>query len=269
MKIAISGASGKMGKNIIIAAQQFKNIHINGALDHHSSAFIGSDVGEIAGVGHIGVTIADDINHIPEFDVLIDFTRPEGTISYLDFCRQNHKKMVIGTTGFSSEDYAKIDEASHQIGIVLSANYSVGVNLLLKLIEKTAHVIGNHTDIEIIEAHHRHKVDAPSGTALAMGNSIAGALGKKLDECAVYSREGHTGERKAGTFGFATIRAGDIVGEHTALFADIGESLEITHKATSRMTFANGAIKAALWLNQQSSGLYSMSDVLSLDDVFA
>jgi len=197
-------------------------------------------------------------------DVLIDFTRPEGTLEYMAICREYGKAMVIGTTGFDEAGKAAIRAAAEDIAIVFAANFSVGVNLVLKLLEKAAKVMGEYSDIEIVEAHHRHKVDAPSGTALAMGEAIADAMQWKLDEHAVYTREGHTGERQPQTIGFATVRAGDIVGEHTAMFADIGERVEITHKASSRMTFANGAVKSALWLKDKKSGLFDMRDVLDL-----
>ncbi len=206
----------------------------------------------------------DLLKVVDDFDVLIDFTRPEGTLEYLAFCRQHHKAMVIGTTGFDEAGKEAIRAAAEEIGIVFAANFSVGVNLVLNLLQQAAKVMGDYADIEIVEAHHRHKVDAPSGTALAMGEAIADAMNWKLDEHAVYAREGHTGERKAQTIGFATVRAGDIVGEHTAMFADIGERVEITHKASSRMTFANGAVKAASWLKNKKSGLYDMRDVLDL-----
>lgn len=202
-----------------------------------------------------------------EFDILIDFTRPESTLGYLEFCVAHHKAMVIGTTGFDDAGKQAIRAAAQHIGIVFAANFSVGVNLVLKLLEKAAQVMGDYTDIEIVEAHHRHKVDAPSGTALAMGEAIAGALGRDLKNCAVYAREGHTGERDPKSIGFATIRAGDIVGEHTAMFADIGERVEITHKASSRMTFASGAVRAASWLRSRDKGLFDMRDVLSLDRI--
>jgi len=196
--------------------------------------------------------------------VLIDFTRPEGTLEYLTFCRQHQKAMVIGTTGFDDAGKAAIRTAAEDIGIVFAANFSVGVNLMLNLLQQAASVMGEYADIEIVEAHHRHKVDAPSGTALAMGEAIADAMEWKLEDHAVYAREGHTGERKPHTIGFATVRAGDIIGEHTALFADIGERIEISHKASSRMTFAKGAVRAAVWVESRKSGLYDMRDVLNL-----
>ncbi|MGK3142910.1 4-hydroxy-tetrahydrodipicolinate reductase [Pantoea sp. C2G6] len=265
IRIAIVGAPGRMGRNLIQAAQQAEGIALGAALARPGSSLIGSDAGELAGIGKSGILIADDLRAvIDDFDVLIDFTRPEGTLEYMAICREHRKAMVIGTTGFDEAGKAAIRAAAEDIAIVFAANFSVGVNLVLKLLEQAARVMGEYADIEIVEAHHRHKVDAPSGTALAMGEAIAGAMQWKLDEHAVYSREGHTGERQPQTIGFATVRAGDIVGEHTAMFADIGERVEITHKASSRMTFANGAVKAAFWLKDKKSGLFDMRDVLDL-----
>ncbi|WP_237385354.1 4-hydroxy-tetrahydrodipicolinate reductase [Xenorhabdus sp. Sc-CR9] len=268
IRIAIVGASGRMGRNLIQAVQQLDGVTLGAALERPGSSLVGTDAGELAGIGKNGIIINDDLHHVIEhFDVLIDFTRPEGTLTYLAICRQYRKSMVIGTTGFDETGKQAIEDASREISIVFAANFSVGVNLVLKLLEKAATVMGEYTDIEIIEAHHRHKVDAPSGTALAMGESIANALGRDLKTCAVYAREGHTGERDPKSIGFATIRAGDIVGEHTAIFADIGERIEISHRASSRMTFANGAVKASMWLTDRNNGLYNMKDVLNLDDI--
>ncbi|ORM64055.1 4-hydroxy-tetrahydrodipicolinate reductase [Pantoea rodasii] len=265
IRIAIVGAPGRMGRNLIQAVQQADGVVLGAALARSGSSLLGSDAGELAGIGKVGVAITDDLlKVVDDFDVLIDFTRPEGTLEYLTFCRQHSKAMVIGTTGFDDAGKEAIRAAAEEIGIVFAANFSVGVNLVLNLLQQAAKVMGDYADIEIVEAHHRHKVDAPSGTALAMGEAIADAMSWKLDEHAVYAREGHTGERKAQTIGFATVRAGDIVGEHTAMFADIGERVEITHKASSRMTFANGAVKAAVWLKTKKSGLYDMRDVLDL-----
>jgi len=213
----------------------------------------------------VGVKVVDDLaSVVDQFDVLIDFTRPDASMAFIETCRQAGKKLVIGTTGYSDAQKALISEAAKDVAIVMAPNMSVGVNLSLKLLEMTAKVMGDYTDIEVIEAHHRHKVDAPSGTALRMGEVIADALGRDLKDCAIYGREGNTGERDRKTIGFSTIRAGDIVGEHTVMFADDGERVEITHKATSRMTFANGAIRAAVWLADKDSGLYDMQDVLGL-----
>jgi len=265
IRIAIVGAPGRMGRNLIQAVQQAEGVALGAALARSGSSLLGVDAGELAGIGKTGVIVSDDLQKVVnDFDVLIDFTRPEGTLEYLAFCRQHNKAMVIGTTGFDEAGKAAIRAAAEEIGIVFAANFSVGVNLVLNLLQQAAKVMGDYADIEIVEAHHRHKVDAPSGTALAMGEAIADAMKWNLDEHAVYAREGHTGERKAQTIGFATVRAGDIVGEHTAMFADIGERVEITNKASRRMTFANGAVKAASWLKNKKSGLYDMRDVLDL-----
>ncbi|AJF71630.1 dihydrodipicolinate reductase [Raoultella ornithinolytica] len=266
IRVAIAGAGGRMGRQLIQAVQQMDGVALGAALERDGSSLIGSDAGELAGAGKMGVTVQSSLTSVKEsFDVLIDFTRPEGTLAHLAFCREHGKGMVIGTTGFDDAGKQAIRDAAQEIAIVFAANFSVGVNVMLKLLEKAAKVMGDYTDIEIIEAHHRHKVDAPSGTALAMGEAIAGALNKDLKDCAVYSREGYTGERVPGTIGFATVRAGDIVGEHTAMFADIGERIEISHKASSRMTFANGAVRSALWLKGKKSGLFDMRDVLELN----
>ncbi|MVT05444.1 4-hydroxy-tetrahydrodipicolinate reductase [Enterobacter sp. 10-1] len=268
IRVAIAGAGGRMGRQLIQAVQQMDGVALGAALERDGSSLIGSDAGELAGAGNMGVTVQSSLTAVKDdFDVLIDFTRPEGTLTHLAFCREHGKGMVIGTTGFDDAGKQAIRDAAQEIAIVFAANFSVGVNVLLKLLEKAAKVMGDYTDIEIIEAHHRHKVDAPSGTALAMGEAIAGALNKDLKDCAVYSREGYTGERVPGTIGFATVRAGDIVGEHTAMFADIGERIEISHKASSRMTFANGAVRSALWMKGKKSGLFDMRDVLELNSL--
>ncbi|XTZ37750.1 4-hydroxy-tetrahydrodipicolinate reductase [Salmonella enterica] len=267
IRVAIAGAGGRMGRQLIQAAVNMDGVVLGAALEREGSTLLGSDAGELAGVAKTGVTVQSSLEAVKEdFDVFIDFTRPEGTLSHLAFCRQHGKGMVIGTTGFDDAGKAAIADAAQDIAIVFAANFSVGVNVMLKLLEKAAKVMGSYSDIEIIEAHHRHKVDAPSGTALAMGEAIASTINKDLKECAVYSREGHTGERVPGTIGFATVRAGDIVGEHTAIFADIGERVEITHKASSRMTFANGAVRSALWLKGKRAGLFDMKDVLNLNE---
>ncbi|WP_058912199.1 4-hydroxy-tetrahydrodipicolinate reductase [Entomohabitans teleogrylli] len=268
IRVAIAGAGGRMGRQLIQAALQMDGVALGAALEREGSSLLGSDAGELAGVGKTGVVVHSSLAAVADdFDVFIDFTRPEGTLAHLAFCRDRGKGMVIGTTGFDEAGKQAIRDASQSIPIVFAANFSVGVNVMLRLLEKAARVMGDYTDIEIIEAHHRHKVDAPSGTALAMGEAIAGALNKDLRDCAVYAREGHTGERVPGSIGFATVRAGDIVGEHTAMFADIGERIEISHKASSRMTFANGAVRSALWLKARKEGLYDMRDVLGLNDL--
>jgi 4-hydroxy-tetrahydrodipicolinate reductase len=264
-RIAIAGAAGRMGRNLIQACQQAEGMEVTAALEHPESSLLGSDAGDLAGIGRLGVSVGSDIHAVlPDFDVLIDFTRPEPALANLAACSAAGKRMVIGTTGFSEAQKADIAAAARQIAIVFAPNMSVGVNLCLKLLDMAARVLGDEVDIEVIEAHHRHKVDAPSGTALRMGEVVAAALGRNLEQCAVYGRQGHTGERERRTIGFETIRAGDIVGDHTVMFAGSGEIVEITHKASSRMTFANGAVRAADWLTHQSSGLYDMQDVLGL-----
>ena len=266
VRIAVVGSSGRMGQCLINAAQMAEHTDLSAAVSRVESAVVGKDAGEVAGIGNIGVQVVDELSDVvDQFDVLIDFTRPEPSMKFIEICRQAGKKMVIGTTGYNEKQRTLIAEAANDIAIVLAPNMSVGVNLSLKLLEMTAKVMGDYTDIEVIEAHHRHKVDAPSGTALRMGEVIADTLGRDLKECAIYGREGDTGERDRKTIGFSTIRAGDIVGEHTVMFADTGERIEITHKASSRMTFANGAVRAAVWLNDKNNGLYDMQDVLGLD----
>ncbi len=264
-RVAIVGAAGRMGHNLVRACGIADDLKLSVAIERFDNPALGRDAGEQAGLGRIGVAVTDDLAAVLDnFDVLIDFTRPEPSLKHLEICRLHAKKAVIGTTGFSSEQRETIVRAANDIAIVFAPNMSVGVNLSLKLLEIAAKVMGDTTDIEVIEAHHRHKVDAPSGTALRMGEVIAETLGRDLSECAVYGREGHTGERDRNTIGFSTIRAGDIVGEHTVMFADEGERVEITHKASSRMTFANGAMRAARWLAEKPAGLFDMQDVLEL-----
>ncbi|MEE9351573.1 MAG: 4-hydroxy-tetrahydrodipicolinate reductase [Thiotrichaceae bacterium] len=263
--IAIVGAAGRMGKTLIEACNETENLNVTVATEYPESSLLGADAGELAGVGKLGVKIAGSLDDAEQdFDILIDFTRPEPCLKHLAWCKQNNKKMIIGTTGFSDEEKQTITETAESIAVILAPNMSVGVNLTLKLLDMAARVLGDDVDIEITEAHHRHKVDAPSGTALIMGEVVADALGRDLNECAVYGREGNTGERDPQTIGFATIRAGDIVGDHTVMFAGIGERVEITHKASSRMTFGKGAMRAATWLAGKDSGLYNMQDVLDL-----
>jgi 4-hydroxy-tetrahydrodipicolinate reductase len=264
-RIAITGAAGRMGRSLIEACQQTDGLEVTVALEHPESTLLGSDAGDLAGMGKLGITVGADLATVTDdFDVLIDFTRPEPTLANLEICRQAGRRMVIGTTGFSDEQKAQIAAAAQDVAIVFAPNMSVGVNLCLKLLDTAARVLGDDVDIEIVEAHHRHKVDAPSGTALRMGEVVADALGRDLKTCAVYGREGHTGERDSKTIGFETIRAGDIVGDHTVMFAGVGERIEITHKASSRMTFARGAVRAAGWLVEQESGLFDMQDVLGV-----
>jgi 4-hydroxy-tetrahydrodipicolinate reductase len=264
-RIAITGAAGRMGRSLIEACQQADGMEVSVALEHPDSSLLGSDAGDLAGIGKLDVLVGSDLTAVTaDFDVLIDFTRPEPTLANLEICRKAGRRMVIGTTGFSDEQRQQIAMAANDIAVVFAPNMSVGVNLCFKLLDTAARVLGDDVDIEVIEAHHRHKVDAPSGTALRMGEVVADALGRDLKECAVYGREGHTGERESKTIGFETIRAGDIVGDHTVMFASAGERVEITHKASSRMTFANGAVRASAWLMSRDSGLFDMQDVLGL-----
>ncbi len=265
VKVAILGCSGRMGRNLIKAAVEHDNIELIGGSVRPNSSFANFDLGELAGIGAIGIKTTTTIESLKSAEVLIDFTSIESTLSNLTWCQQQNKALVIGTTGFTKEQVKTIEQAGEKIAVILAPNTSVGVNLLFKLVEITAKAIGDYTDIEILEAHHRFKKDAPSGTAVKIGEVIAETLNRDLSQCAVYGREGITAERSQETIGFATVRAGDIVGEHTALFADLGERIEITHKASSRMTFALGAMRAASWLANANKGFYSMQDVLGLN----
>ncbi|MBA6264702.1 MAG: 4-hydroxy-tetrahydrodipicolinate reductase [Colwellia sp.] len=264
VKVAILGCSGRMGRNLIQAAVEHQSIELVGGSVRESSSFAHFDLGELAGIGAIGQKTSTNLNDLINADVFIDFTSIETTLENIKWCQQHDKALVIGTTGFSDEQVNIIEEAGKSMPVILAPNTSVGVNLMFKLLEVTAKAIGDYTDIEIFEAHHRFKKDAPSGTAVKMGQVIANTLGRDLNKVAVYGREGITGERDKETIGFATVRAGDIVGEHTAFFADIGERLEITHRASSRMTFALGAMRAAFWLSEADNGFYDMQDVLGL-----
>ncbi|POA99023.1 4-hydroxy-tetrahydrodipicolinate reductase [Chromobacterium sinusclupearum] len=262
--IVIVGASGRMGRVLIESVLNTSGTRLHAAIDRADSGFIGQDAGLFCG-RNSGVAISSDfIAALDGADVVIDFTRPEGTLEHMLACVERGVRMVIGTTGFDDAGKAAIREAADKIGIVFAANFSVGVNLTFKLLDMAARVLDEGYDIEIIEAHHRFKVDAPSGTALRMGEVIADALGRDLKQCAVYGREGVTGERDPQTIGFATVRGGDVVGDHTALFATLGERVEISHKASSRATFANGAVRAARWLSDKPHGLFDMQDVLGL-----
>ena len=264
LNVAIAGASGRMGKTLIETVAQASDARLVGALERSGSPGLGRDAGELVGAP-CGVVISDDIERtLANAEVLIDFTRPEGTLRHLAACDVLKVKMVIGTTGLSQEDRERVRDVGQRIGIVAAPNMSVGVNLVFKLLDTAARVLAQGYDIEIIEAHHRHKVDAPSGTALRMGEVVAQALARDLADCAVYGREGVTGERNPSTIGFASVRGGDIVGDHTVLFAGVGERVEITHKASSRASFAQGALRAARWLSDQPAGLYDMQDVLGL-----
>lgn len=259
--LAILGANGRMGRALIEAIDIDTAVNLAAATVRSSSPFLGVDVGEMAGIGKKGLTTTDSLV-TGQVDVVVDFTLPEALAANLEWCVANQTPIVIGTTGLNEQQLGLLDRAAESIPIVFAANYSVGVNLLLNLVRKTAAVMGQTADIEILEAHHRFKQDAPSGTAMDIGHAIADELGRDLKKCAVYGREGKTGERDHNTIGFATVRAGDVVGEHTALFADIGERIELTHKASSRLTFAKGAVTAAKWLVGKSPGRYDMEHVL-------
>jgi 4-hydroxy-tetrahydrodipicolinate reductase len=264
LNVCVAGSTGRMGRTLIEALSQAPELRLSAALEQPGNPHLGRDAGDTLGL-HCAVAITDKVaDALAASEVLIDFTRPEGTLAHLQACRARKVKAVIGTTGFTPEQKQTIADASRDIAIVFAPNMSVGVNLCLQLLETAAKVLREGYDIEIIEAHHRHKVDAPSGTALRMGEVIAQALGRELADCAVYAREGVTGERHPNTIGFATVRGGDIVGDHTALFAGIGERIEITHKASSRATFAQGALRAARFLATRDSGLFDMRDVLGL-----
>jgi 4-hydroxy-tetrahydrodipicolinate reductase len=264
MKIAIAGASGRMGRMLIETVLNESDMTLSGALDRAGTPQLGQDAGAFLGK-QTGVVLSDDIDGVlAQSDYLIDFTRPEGTLAHVDAAMRHNVKVVIGTTGFDDAQKAHLRAAAEKTGIVFSSNMSVGVNVTLKLLEFAARHFAQGYDIEIIEAHHRHKVDAPSGTALMMGETIADALGRTLDECAVYGRHGVTGERDPSTIGFSAIRGGDIVGDHTVLFAGTGERIEITHKSASRLSYAQGALRAVRFLAGHASGLYDMQDVLGL-----
>ena len=263
IKLAIAGASGRMGRMLIEAALADPAMEVACALERAGSPEIGRDCGDFLG-RRTGVAIAADLDRLAGAEVLIDFTRPEGTAAHLAACRRRGLRMVIGTTGFDEAGKAAIRDASGSIGIVFAPNMSVGVNAAFKLLEVAAAILSSGYDIEIIEAHHRHKVDAPSGTALKMGEVVAAAQGKALSDLAVYAREGTTGERRPGTIGFAAVRGGDIVGDHTVMFAGTGERIEITHRAGSRMPYALGAMRAARFVAGQPRGLFDMRDVLGL-----
>ncbi|PYF78383.1 dihydrodipicolinate reductase [Marinomonas alcarazii] len=265
MRVAVIGASGRMGKNLITAIHDASDVTLGAAILKPGSSLVGADAGEIAGLGKLGIaaveSLADCVN---DFDVLIDFTTPSLTLENAAFCAKHKKAIVVGTTGLNDEEKAALNECAQQSPMVFAPNMSVGLNLTLKLLATAAQILGDDYDVEIVEAHHRHKVDSPSGTALRMGEVVAEALGRDLKECAVYGREGQIGARTQKEIGFETIRAGDVVGEHSVWFATEGERIEIVHKASSRMTFAKGAVRAASWLEGKSSGMYDMQDVLNL-----
>ncbi len=264
LRIAIAGASGRMGHMLIEAVLAAPDLRLAGALDMAGSPALGQDAGAFAG-RHTGVAITSDLHAgLANAQVLIDFTRPAGTLVHLAACRELGVKAVIGTTGFSAEQKAAITAHAAQCAVVFAPNMSVGVNVVLKLLDQAARALSQGYDIEVIEAHHRHKVDAPSGTALQMGEVLAAALGRDLKDCAVYAREGVTGERDPSTIGFSAIRGGDIVGDHTVLFAGTGERIEISHKSSSRAGYAQGSLRAARFLAAHATGLFDMNDVLGL-----
>ena len=264
IRCAIAGAGGRMGRMLIEAVLKAPDAELAAAFDMPGSPFIGKDAGEPIGMP-CGVLIGDDAETaLKQADCLIDFTRPEGTLNHLGICRRLGVHAVIGTTGFSAEQKQRIEDVARVVPVVFAPNMAVGVNAVFKLLDVAARILDEGYDIEVIEAHHRHKVDAPSGTALRMGEVVAAALGRDLEACAVYGREGHTGERPATQIGFSTIRGGDIVGDHTVLFAGTGERIEITHKSASRMSYALGSLRAARFLRGRKSGLFDMQDVLGL-----
>ncbi|MCF7981665.1 MAG: 4-hydroxy-tetrahydrodipicolinate reductase [Pseudomonadales bacterium] len=265
IRIAVTGAAGRMGKMLIEAIANASGAQLTAAIERPDSGLIGADAGEIAGIGKLGVPLVGDIEQVlDQFDVLIDFTAPAATQLNAQICARAGNKIVVGTTGFTPEQKAAVISSSGTTAVCMASNFSTGVNLCFKLLELAAQVLGDDVDIEIYEAHHRHKVDAPSGTALSMGEVVASTLGRNLKEVAVYGREGQTGVRPQKAIGFATVRAGDIVGDHTVMFAAEGERVEITHKASSRMAFARGAVRAACWLAGKDKGLFDMQDVLGL-----
>jgi 4-hydroxy-tetrahydrodipicolinate reductase len=265
INIAVTGAAGRMGKALIEVISLTQGVQLSAALERPDSSLIGADAGELAAIGRNNVQLVDSLQSvIDQFDLLIDFSTPANSAENLALCAEHGKMVVLGTTGLNEQQLKQVSQSSESTAICMSSNFSTGVNLCFKLAQLAATVLGEDVDIEISETHHRHKVDAPSGTALSLGESVAGALGRNLQEVAVYGREGQTGARDRATIGFATQRAGDVVGDHTLLFAAEGERVEITHKASSRMAFARGAVRAALWLDGKQNGLYSMQDVLDL-----
>ena len=264
IRLAIAGASGRMGRMVVEAALKDEGVAVAAAFDRPGTPYIGRDAGELLG-SPCGVSITDDVRvAIAEADCVIDFTRPEGTLEHLEIARQLGKAMVIGTTGFDAAGKAAIAGAAKHIPVVFAPNMAIGVNAVFKLLEVAARILSEGYDVEVIEAHHRLKIDAPSGTALRMGEVVAKELGRDLETCAIYGREGVTGERDAQTIGFSTIRGGDIVGDHTVLFAGIGERIEITHKSSSRMPYASGSLRAARFIAGRKAGLFDMQDVLGL-----
>lgn len=267
INVGVIGAGGRMGRMLIEAVQDNAQTILSAAIERQGSSLVGADAGEVAAIGRLEVHIVDDLTAvIDDIDVLIDFSLPDATEQNMKTCAEHQVAMVIGTTGFSEHQEQVLAKASKHIAIVYAGNYSTGVNLSLKLLEMAAKAFGEEADVEIIEAHHKHKIDAPSGTAYMMAEAVAQARGQNLKEVAVYGREGQTGERKTGTIGIHAVRGGEIVGDHTVMFIADGEVVEITHRARARMTFAAGAVRAATWVIQQKAGQYNMQDVLGLSE---
>lgn len=262
-KIVVTGADGRMGRALIEAICDSEQVVLSGAVVRSDSSYIGFDAGELIGRPKLDVEVSADFAGVCSADVtVIDFTAPEATLQHLEHIRARGGRMIIGTTGFNDSQLQQLESFKQDVAMVFAGNYSVGVNLTLQLLRQAAKIIGHTSDVEVIEAHHRHKVDAPSGTALMMGEAVADAMNVNLKDVGVFAREGITGARDQGTIGFSTIRGGDIVGEHTVMFASEGERVEISHKASSRQTFARGAVRAATWLQQHEAGLFNMEDVL-------
>ncbi|MBF0657567.1 4-hydroxy-tetrahydrodipicolinate reductase [Psychrobacter sp. NG25] len=267
IKVGVIGAGGRMGRMLIEAVKDNTQTTLSAAIERQGSSLVGADAGEVAAIGRLDVQIVDDLKAVvDDIDVLIDFSLPDATEKNMQICAEHNVAMVIGTTGFNEQQEQVLAKASEQIAIVYAGNYSTGVNLSLKLLGMAAKAFGNDADVEVIEAHHKHKIDAPSGTAYMMAEAVAEARGQNLKDVAVYGREGQTGEREAGTIGIHAIRGGEIIGDHTVMFIADGEVVEITHRARARMTFAAGAVRAATWIIQQEVGQYNMQDVLGLND---
>ena len=267
IKVGVIGAGGRMGRMLIEAVQNNPKTILNAAIERQGSSLVGADAGEVAAIGRLEVQIVDELEAvINDIDVLIDFSLPDATEKNMQVCAEHNVAMVIGTTGFNETQEQVLAKASEKIAIVYAGNYSTGINLSLKLLGMAAKAFGNDADIEIIEAHHKHKIDAPSGTAYMMAEAVAEARGQNLKDVAIYGREGQTGERESGTIGIHAVRGGEIVGDHTVMFIADGEVVEITHRARERMTFAAGAVRAATWVTEQAVGQYDMQDVLGLND---
>ena len=267
IKVGVIGAGGRMGRMLIEAVQNNPKTILNAAIERQGSSLVGADAGEVAAIGRLEVQIVDELETvINDIDVLIDFSLPDATEKNMQVCAEHNVAMVIGTTGFNEAQEQVLAKASEKIAIVYAGNYSTGVNLSLKLLGMAAKAFGNEADVEIIEAHHKHKIDAPSGTAYMMAEAVAEARGQNLKDVAIYGREGQTGERESGAIGIHAVRGGEIVGDHTVMFIADGEVVEITHRARERMTFAAGAVRAATWVTEQAVGQYNMQDVLGLND---